>query len=116
MIIDNETVGRALAWGRELRVDKDTIHLDMIKEVGILGMGNKKGSYLGERATMMEARQFFESFFTSEPYEQWQLAGKKDDLTLAKEKTDWVLKNHQPVKLDNDISNKLGRIVKEAAK
>lgn len=116
MIIDNETVGRALACGRELRVDKETIHLDMIKEVGILGMGQKKGSYLGERATMMEAKQFYQSFFTSEPYEQWESKGKKDDLTLAKEKADWILENHRPVRLDNGVSSMLGRIVKEAAK
>ena len=116
MIIDNEIVGRALACGRELRVDRDTIHLDMIKEVGILGMGRKKGSYLGERATMIEARQFFQSFFTSEPYEQWEKSGKKDDLTLAKEKADWILKNHQPVRLGETTSKKLDQIVRGAVK
>ncbi len=116
MIIDNETVGRALACGRECVVNKDTIHLDMIKEVGILGMGKKKGSYLGERATMMEARQFYQSFFTSEPYEQWEQMGKKDDLTLAKEKADWILKNHEPVRLDRKTSDALAKVVKEAAK
>lgn len=116
LVLDNETVGRALACGRELVVNKDTVHLDMIKEVGILGIGKKKGSFLGERATMMEARQFYQSFFTSEPYEQWAQMGKKDDLLLAKEKADWILKNHRPVRLDKDISERLGRIVKEAAK
>jgi trimethylamine:corrinoid methyltransferase-like protein len=87
----------------------------MIKGVGILGIGPKKGSFRGERATMMEARQFYQSFFTSEPYEQWEQMGKKDDLTLAKEKADWILKNHQPVRLDKDTSSKLAKIVKEAA-
>ena len=116
LIIDNETVGRALACGRELQVNKDTLHLDMIKQVGILGIGPKKGSFLGERATMMEVRQFYQSFFTSEPYEQWEKVGKKDDLTLAKEKADWILKNHQPVRLDKTVSGKLEKIVKEAAK
>ena len=115
MIIDDETVGRALACGREMQVNKDTLHVDMIKEIGILGMGQKKGSYLGERATMMEVRQFFQSFFTSEPYDQWESQGKKDDLTLAKEKADWILKNHKPVMLDKGVSNRLGQIVKEAA-
>jgi trimethylamine--corrinoid protein Co-methyltransferase len=116
MILDNEIVGRALACGRELQVNRDTLHLDMIKEVGILGLGKKKGSFLGERATMMEARQFYQSFFTSEPFEQWELMGKKDDLTLAKEKADWILKNHHPMRLDSGISSKLGDIVKRAAK
>jgi len=117
MIIDNDIVGRAIAVGREIPVTKETIHLDMIKDVGILGMGPKKGSYLGERATMLEARQFYQSLiFNSEPFEQWEAKGKKDDLTLAKEKADWILKNHGPVRLDKDISKRLDMIVKEAGK
>jgi len=80
-------------------------------------MGSKKGSYLGERATMTEARQFYQSsIFNSEPFEQWEKKGRKDDLTLAKEKADWILKNHNPVRLDDGISKRLDQIVKEAAK
>ena len=117
MIIDDDIVGRAITAGREIPVTKESLHLDMIKEVGILGMGTKKGSYLGERATMTEARQFYQSLiFNSEPFEQWERKGKKDDLTLAKEKADWILKNHNPVRLDEGISKRLDQIVKEAAK
>jgi trimethylamine--corrinoid protein Co-methyltransferase len=117
MMIDDDIVGRAITSGQEVRVNKDTLHLDMIKEVGILGMGAKKGSFLGEKATMVEARQFYRSpLFTSEPFDQWIAKGKKDDLTVAKEKADWILKNHSPVRLDKDISSRLDQIVKEAAK
>jgi trimethylamine--corrinoid protein Co-methyltransferase len=117
MIIDDDMVGRAITAGREIPVTKETLHLDMIKEVGILGMGPKKGSYLGERATMIEARRFYQSpIFTSEPFEQWEKKGRKDDQTLAKEKADWILKNHTPVRLDEAISKRLDMIVKEAAK
>lgn len=117
MVIDDDIVGRAIAAGREISVTKESMHLDMIKEVGILGMGAKKGSFLGERATMTEARQFYQSsIFNSEPYEQWELKGKKDDLTIAMEKADWILKNHTPMRLEGGISKRLDAIVKEAAK
>jgi len=117
MIIDDDIVGRAIAAGREVPVTKESMHLDMIREVGILGMGSKKGSYLGERATLTEARQFYQSsIFTSEPFEQWGQKGKKDDLTIAKEKADWILKNHTPLRLDEGISRRLEQIVKDAAK
>jgi trimethylamine--corrinoid protein Co-methyltransferase len=117
MVIDNDIVGRAIAGCREVPVNKETLHLDMIKEVGILGMGKKKGSYLGERATMIEARDFFRSaLFTSEPYDQWVAKGKKDAMTLAKEKADWILANHEPAMLDKDISARLDKIVKESSK
>ena len=117
MIIDDDIVGRSISSGQEIQVDKGTLHLDMIKEVGILGMGAKKGSYLGEKATMIEARRFYRSsIFTSEPFDQWEAKGRKDDLTLAKEKADWILKNHSPIRLDKDISRRLDGIVKEAAK
>jgi len=117
MMIDDDIVGRAITSGQEIRVNKDTLHLEMIREVGILGMGAKKGSYLGEKATMVEARQFYRSpLFTSEPFDQWEAKGRKDDLTVAKEKADWVLKNHSPVRLDKDISKRLDQMVKESAK
>jgi len=117
MIIDDDIVGRAITSGQEILVTKETLHLDMIKEVGILGMGAKKGSFLGEKATMIEARKFYQSpIFRSEPFDQWEAKGKKDDLTVAKEKADWILKNHSPVMLDKDISKRLDKIVKEAAK
>jgi len=117
MIIDDDIVGRSICAGQEINVNKDTLHLDMIKEVGILGMGTKKGSFLGEKATMIEARNFYRSLiFNSEPFDQWEAKGKKDELTVAKEKADWVLKNHNPVMLDKSVSAKLDSIVKEAAK
>lgn len=117
MIIDDEIVGRVIRMAKDIEVSRETLHVDMIKEVGILGMGQKKGSYLGERATMTEVREFHQSLlFTSEPFERWEAKGRKDDLTLAKEKADWILKSHTPVKLDRDVSDRLDRMVKEAAK
>jgi len=117
MIIDNDIVGRALTCGRDIPTTKEALHLDMIKEAGILGIGPKKGSFLAERATMVEARSFFQSsIFTSEPFDQWVAKGKKDELVLAKEKADWILQNHEPVMLDRDISKRLDEILKEGSK
>ncbi len=116
MIVDDDIVGRTLTSAREIVVSKDTLHLDMIKEVGILGLGPKKGSFLGERATMKEVREFYQSaLFSADPFDKWEAKGRKDDLTVAKEKADWILKNHQPVRLDRDILAGLDRIIKEAA-
>lgn len=117
MMIDNDIIGRALTCGREIPVNEETLHVDMIKEVGILGMGAKKGSFLGERATMREVRDFYISeLFTGEPFDQWQAKGKKDELTAAKERADWILKNHEPVMLDRDIAARLDSVVKDAGK
>jgi trimethylamine--corrinoid protein Co-methyltransferase len=117
MIIDNDIVDRALTCAREIQVTPETLHLEMIKNVGILGIGPKKGSFLGERATMMEAKEFFRSsIFTSEPFDQWVEKGKKEELVAAKERADWILQNHEPEMLDRDVSKKLAEIVKEGAK
>ena len=117
MIIDDDIIGRALVCGREISTSKEALHLDMIKDVGILGLGRKKGSFLAERATMVEARSFFQSsIFTSEPFEQWVAKGKRDELALAKERADWILRNHEPEMLDRDISKRLDEIVKEGSK
>jgi len=116
MILDDELVGRALKIGKDIPVSKETLCLDAIKDVGILGIGRKKGSYLGERTTMVEARKFYQSaLFGGDTYEQWEAKGKKDELVLAKEKADWILKNHQPVRLDKDVSARLDKLIKESA-
>ncbi|UCE45090.1 MAG: trimethylamine methyltransferase family protein [Methanobacteriota archaeon] len=117
MVIDNDIVSRAITGCREVVVNKETLHADMIKDVGVLGLGSKRGSYLGERATMKEVRDFFISeLFTSEPYDQWEARGKKDAMTLAKEKADWIMENHEPEILDKGISARLDDIVKESSK
>jgi trimethylamine--corrinoid protein Co-methyltransferase len=117
MVIDDDIVGRSLRGAMGVDVTDETLHLDLIKDVGILGMGPKKGSYLGERATMMEVREFYVStLFPSETFEQWSSRGAKDDIILAKEKADWILANHKPKMLGKDISQRLGQILKEAGK
>lgn len=117
LMIDNEIAGIALGSCRDIPVNKETIHLDLIERVGILGIGPRKGSYLGMKETMVEARQFYQSIlFNSEPFEQWEAKGKKDDMVVAKEKADWILKNHKPALLDKDIMKRLDAIIKNAAK
>jgi trimethylamine--corrinoid protein Co-methyltransferase len=117
MIIDNDLVHRAITLAREISVNDESILLDVIKDVGILGMGAKKGNYLGEKSTMLGARQFFlSSLFQNETLDQWEAKGKKEEIILAKEKADWILKNHQPPALDKGISKRLDQIIKEAAK
>ena len=115
LMIDNEIAGMAVSCCREISVTTETLHLDLIESAGILGMGVRKGSYLGLKETMTEARQFYQStLFNAEPYEQWEAKGKKDDMTVAKEKADWVLKNHKPVLLEKDTAKRLDGIVKKA--
>jgi len=117
LMIDNEIAGRSIFCCRDLPVNKETIHLELIKETNILGMGPKKGNFLGSLATMKEARQFFQStLFNTQPFDQWEAKGKKDDMTVAKEKADWVLKNHKPTLLDKSTMARLEQIVKNAAK
>jgi trimethylamine--corrinoid protein Co-methyltransferase len=115
MVVDDDIVGRTLTSAREIEVSENTLHLDMIKDVGILGIGPKKGSFLGERATMKEVREFYQSLlFPAEPFDKWEAKGRKDDLTVAKEKAEWILRSHQPVRLDRDISGRLDGIVRKS--
>lgn len=117
LVIDNEIAGMAVSCCREIPIDEETLHLELIKDVGILGMGAKKGNYLNQKETMIEARQFYQSMlFNSKPFEEWEAKGKKDDMTLAKEKADWILENHKPILLDEDTLSRIDRIAKKASK
>ena len=117
LVIDNEIAGMAVSCCREIPVNEETLHFELIKDVGILGMGAKKGNYLNQMETLMESRQFYKSaLFNSRPFEDWEAKGKKDDMTLAKEKADWILENHKPVFLDRDTLSRIDKIAKGASK
>ena len=117
LMIDNEIAGMALSCCRDIPVTKETVHLDLIKEVGILGMGQRKGDYLSLKETMIETRQFYQStLFNFAPFEEWETKGKKDDMIIAKEKADWILKNHKLTPLDRDVMKALDAVIKKAAK
>ncbi len=90
-----------------LNTSADYMALDVIEAVG------PRGHFLRERHT----REHFRKLRFSEVVHVPEKDGKyRDPLDVAREKTDWVLENHQPEPLSERQQSELTRIVAAAEK
>ncbi len=88
-------------------VNGDTLAFDMIREVGPRGM------FLTHTRTAREARRLWPPSILFEnpmhPDEKY-----RDPVEVAHEAIDWILRNHRPEPLPEDVKQELGRIVAAA--
>jgi trimethylamine--corrinoid protein Co-methyltransferase len=109
--MDDDTAG----WvGRMLEgttVDPDTLSVDLINEVGPI-----PGHYLGSANTRQHWRDenFFPQVADDQAYPTWMESGKKDMLTLARERMDDILTNHQPEPLSPEHERAVERMLVDA--
>jgi trimethylamine--corrinoid protein Co-methyltransferase len=88
-------------------VNDTTLAFDMIREVGPRGM------YLAHKRTAKEARKLWPPSILFEPP---QAPDEKygDPVEIAHEAIEWILKNHRPAPLPEDVSQELARMVAAA--
>jgi trimethylamine--corrinoid protein Co-methyltransferase len=79
--------------------------LDVIKAVG------PRGHFLFQDHTRQKFREMHFSELTGQPKEG---GGFRDPIEVAREKTDWILENHQPQPLTEEQAAELTRILKSA--
>ena len=88
-------------------VNDHTLAFDMVREVGPRGM------FLAHRRTAKEMRKLWPPSILFEdprhPEEKY-----RDPVEVAHEAIEWILKNHRPAPLPEDVKQELGRIVAAA--
>lgn len=88
-------------------VNEHTLAFDMIREVGPRGM------YLAHKRTAQEMRKLWpQSILFENPKHSEEKY--RDPVEVAHEAIGWILKNHQPAPLPDDVKQELGRIVAAA--
>ena len=108
LAIDHEVCGMAYHLKKGLRVDKDTLALDLIGKVG------PGGTYFLEKHTREWLRK--ELYLPSEIIDrktmpQWKRGGSQDVVERAREHVESVLAEHQPTPMDPDIRKDLDDVV-----
>ena len=112
LFIDAEIFRLARHAQRGVNTSKDMWLTDVIKKTG------PGGTYLLEESTVRALRSddwYISDFGFHETYEDWKKAGGKDVLEEAHEKVNQILKNHEPLPLDDDVEKELEKICKRAA-
>jgi trimethylamine--corrinoid protein Co-methyltransferase len=88
-------------------VNETTLAFDMIREVGPRGM------YLAHRRTAKEARKLWPpSILFEEPRHPDEKY--RDPVQVAQEAIEWILRNHRPAPLPEEVEQELSRIVAAA--
>jgi len=110
LALDAETASYVAAGQTGVRVDDETLALDVIEKVGI------GGNYLGEKHTRRHMRDVWRPrFFDRTPYEQWLREDRRESVDLATTFVDRVLAERPGESLEPAIVAELDAIVSHAA-
>lgn len=106
ILLDHEIAAMIIKVYQGFKVDKEELAVSLIEKIGI------GGSYLAQRHTLERVRRMHvPMLWDSSPYDAWVAKGQKDPMEEAREKTEWILKNHTPEPLPHDTSRRLNAIV-----
>jgi trimethylamine---corrinoid protein Co-methyltransferase len=105
LLMDSEIWSILCAMARGIEVNDETLALDAIRAVG------PGGNFLTQKHTKKHNRELWvPALFDRRPYNVWE--EKRDGAReWARDKAQWILKNHQPTSLDPKLDAELGRIV-----
>lgn len=110
LVIDNTVCGMALRLLEGVRVDNETMALDLVSKVG------PGGTYLAEKHTLEWTRkdQFLPSdLIDRQTFKAWQASGSKDIAERAGEIVQKTLRDHQPEPLPPNVEKDLQNVMKE---
>ena len=100
LLLDAELLNTVRAEAAGVKVNAETLAVEVIKSVG------PNGHYLNNPHT----RKYLRELEIPEMYTS--TLGKADPLGYAREKTEWILKNHRPEPLTDAQQQELKRIIK----
>ena len=111
VVICNEIAGMVYRIIRGVKVDEETLAVDVIKNVG------PGGHFMSQKHTLDHLKELYlPSIFDKTSEETWIKGGKKDIREVARVKCKETLREHHPEPLPKDVQEKLKQIVKEAEK
>jgi trimethylamine--corrinoid protein Co-methyltransferase len=107
LVLDAELYHSVRANAGGIHTASDEMALDVIKKVG------QRGHYLGQHHTRDYMHKLGFSDVVRVPEKD---GGYRDPLVVAREKTDWILKNHHPEPLSEAQQTEIHRIIEAAEK
>ena len=111
LVVSNEVMGMIRRITQGFKINKDTMALDLIDEIG------PGGEFLTSEHTLKHFRQnWIPELISRNPYEKWEQEGKKNLATKANESAKRILENHTPRTLDEKIKKELREMVKTKEK
>jgi trimethylamine--corrinoid protein Co-methyltransferase len=112
ILIDAEIAKIVFRIAQGIEVNDNTLALDIIHKVG------PGGNFLAERHTLANLRKehFIPDLTDRRSFEAWLKDGRKDLVTIAREKVKAILQKHQVQPLEKGVQKEIKNIIKRAEK
>jgi trimethylamine--corrinoid protein Co-methyltransferase len=108
-VMGDEIVALARRIAGGLAVDEETLALDVLKQVG------PGGHFIDREHTLHHFREHhYSGLINRQMYDAWTLSGAKTMEDRMREKVHWILENHYPEPLPEDVRRELERIIERA--
>ncbi len=110
VVMGDEIIGMVRKIIAGVEVNKDTLALDVIDEVG------PGGHFLGTTHTFKHFKEqiWFPTLIDRQRYSQWESQGKKTMGQRIKEKAQRIIWDYKPEPLAQDVKHKLDLLVEKA--
>ena len=110
LVIDNEIAGMVKHLLRGMDVNDDTIHLDVMEDLGI------GANFLEHECVAEDARKYYwkPELWNRRSYSDWQKNDGRDIMEKAHEKVCDILENHHPKPLTDMQEAEMDELIKEA--
>jgi len=111
LLLCHELIGMARRFWQGIRVDDETLALEVTNKVG------PGGDYLGEMHTAVHCRKEISpiKYFASKTFESWEQEGRKDLKDIIDQDLRKILATHKPEPLPASVQKQLDAIVKKYA-
>ncbi|MFC1558020.1 trimethylamine methyltransferase family protein [candidate division KSB1 bacterium] len=111
LVVSDEVIGFMRHITRGFEINEDTLALDLIDEIG------PGGEFLTSRHTLEHFKEnWFADLISKTQYTKWEEEGKTDLSTRANERAKYILDNHVPKPLEEQLKNEINKIVKSRDK
>jgi trimethylamine--corrinoid protein Co-methyltransferase len=109
LVLDNEVAGMILRLLEGVRVDDDSLAVELIQKVGAFG------TYLTEMQTVQKIKDLTHpELMNRSDYDGWTTAGKPTAYSAAEEKAKDILKKHTVPPLEEEKAKAIRRIIEDA--
>lgn len=111
-LLDNEILGAAFRIVQGINIDKDTLGVDVIKEIG------PQGNFLAHEHTLRYLRKtrWMPTLTDRKNWEIWEIDGAKDMRKRAAEEVKRILKEHNPQYVSEKMQKEIDRVAQVAQK
>jgi trimethylamine--corrinoid protein Co-methyltransferase len=109
LTICNDFISKTKSFVKSLVISEETLALDAIEEVG------PGGNFLIHKHTLRHFKEeiWMPELIDRQNYESWINSGGKTLKQRANEKVRWILENHEPQRLNEEIEKQIADIVEK---